>query len=161
MAKKWAHCQVAPHHFQLKGLQFRNMNFIFRYSEYTYALSFVLRCCTKTISNPTATLTATLDSPHALTSITIWNQEEEPLILSENQLEEIQISFGSTESLTGCEITADPKYWMSPPAGYIRRGLLCGNAGTFFAISLAKLDLEVASTCKFTSTEHFEHFVVK
>ena len=104
------------------------------------------RCCTRTISNPQNTLTATLDSPHALTSVTIWDQDGQALVMSDDDYQKVQVSFGSSDSLTGCEVVADPKYWMQLPIGFERKGLLCGNVGTFLAISVSGLNLP-PSTC--------------
>ena len=77
----------------------------------------------------------------------IWDQEGTALIKSEDDLSNVQISFGSTDSLTGCDIVEDPKYWLPATVGFQRKGLLCGNTGTFLAVSVANLNLP-AATCE-------------
>ncbi len=97
------------------------------------------RCCLRTLSNPRATLTARLESHHALTSVSIWDQDGKFHLSSDNHWDDLSIGFGTMESLTGCMIVPDPHFWKPHPAGYERKGLLCGNTGDFVAVSVSEL----------------------
>jgi hypothetical protein len=102
---------------------------------------YIPRCCIRTISNPRATLTASFTALHALTSISIWDQSGHPLLQADNQLTAFEISIGTKQSMTGCLVTnlRQSDRGTPTPPGFEQKGLLCGSAGIYLAISVSKL----------------------
>lgn len=91
-------------------------------------------CCTRTITKPRASLRVDLTSPRHLSSITVWSDAPAapPLFAGAAQLGGFDVSIGSADSATGCEIL--------PPGepngqGFTPRAVVCGWGGSVVTVA--------------------------
>ena len=103
------------------------------------------RCCTRVLSDPAATLRVDLREEAALSSVTLWLEGAAGGLLADDaQLGGADVSIGSADRVTGCELAggkAGPGGAAAPADGFARFDLVCGPgaAGRYAALSFPRL----------------------